>query len=95
MLRAAAIGDLGFAWQVYIEPMRYVTDRLTSFDETSHEANFTERFLPDQVRIMVSVTRTSAGCRSATQSNPRRKGEAPALVCWPTSSSAVAEQTSL
>ena len=33
--------------------MRYVTDRLTGFDETLHEANFTERFLPDEVRIIV------------------------------------------
>jgi ribosomal protein S18 acetylase RimI-like enzyme len=52
-LRAATIEDLGFAGQVYLETMRYITDRLPQFDEGQHMAKFAERFLPDEVRIVV------------------------------------------
>lgn len=54
-LRAATIKDLGFAGQVYLETMRYITDRLPQFDEGQHMARFAERFLPDEVNIVVAA----------------------------------------
>jgi GNAT superfamily N-acetyltransferase len=56
-LRAATIDDLAFAGQVYLETMRYITDRLPGFDEARHMANFAERFLPHEVRIIVEGDR--------------------------------------
>ena len=53
VLRAATIDDLGFAWQLYCETMRYITDQLPDFDHSQHMANFVQRFLPDEVRIIV------------------------------------------
>lgn len=35
-LRPANLDDLGFAGQVYLETMRYITDRLPDFDEARH-----------------------------------------------------------
>ena len=52
-LRAATIEDMGFASQVYVETMRYITDRLSDFDEARHMARFAKRFLPEEVRIIV------------------------------------------
>jgi GNAT superfamily N-acetyltransferase len=52
-LRAATIEDLAFASRLYLETMRYITDRLPDFDEARHMANFAERFLPDEVQIIV------------------------------------------
>jgi len=52
-LRAARLDDLGFATQIYLETMRYITDRLPNFDEPRHMAGFAERFLPAEVSIIV------------------------------------------
>ena len=54
-LRAATIEDLGFAGELYLETMRYITDRLPQFDEGQHMAKFAERFLPNEVRIVVAA----------------------------------------
>jgi len=55
-LRPASIEDLAFARQIYLETMRYITDRLADFDEARHVARFAERFLPEEVRIVVRDT---------------------------------------
>ena len=53
-LRAASLDDLGFAGDVYLKTMLYITDRLPDFDEGQHMARFAERFLPHEVRIIVA-----------------------------------------
>ena len=53
-LRAATIEDLHFARQLYLETMRYITDRLPDFDEARLTASLTEPFLPHEVRIIVA-----------------------------------------
>jgi GNAT superfamily N-acetyltransferase len=53
-LRAATAADLPFARDLYLGTMRYITDRLPDWDEARHVAQFTERFLLDEVRIIVS-----------------------------------------
>ena len=52
-LHAATGADLAFARRIYLETMRYVTDRLPDFDEARHVARFAERFLPEEVSIVV------------------------------------------
>ncbi len=52
-LRPARIEDLAFARQIYFETMRYITDRLPDFDAERHALRFAERFLPQEVRIVV------------------------------------------
>jgi GNAT superfamily N-acetyltransferase len=52
-LRAATSDDLAFAWQLYRQTMRYITDRLPGFDEARHRASFAERFVPEEVSIIV------------------------------------------
>jgi GNAT superfamily N-acetyltransferase len=52
-LRPAACDDLAFASGIYLETMRYVTDRLPDFDEATHMAGFADRFRPEEVRIVV------------------------------------------
>src|SRR5262245_39989053 len=56
-LRAATFDDLAFAGQRYLETMRYITDRLPGFDEARHMASFAERFLPNEVSIIVAGAR--------------------------------------
>jgi GNAT superfamily N-acetyltransferase len=53
-LRAASPADLPFARDIYLETMRYITDRLPDWDEARHVARFAERFLLDEVRIIVN-----------------------------------------
>ncbi|MFM9847973.1 MAG: GNAT family N-acetyltransferase [Hyphomicrobiaceae bacterium] len=53
-LRPATIDDLGFAWQLYRETMRYITDQLSAFNEARHMTSFAERFVPEEVRIIAS-----------------------------------------
>src|SRR5215204_5700948 len=53
-LRAATAADLPFARDLYLGTMRYITDRLPDWDEARHVAQFKERFLLDEVRIIVS-----------------------------------------
>ena len=53
-LRAASLDDLGFAGQVYLETMRYITDQLPDFDEERHMARFAERFVPHEVSMVVA-----------------------------------------
>jgi GNAT superfamily N-acetyltransferase len=52
-LRSADIEDLAFARQIYFETMRYITDQLPDFDAAQHAARFAERFLPQEVCIIV------------------------------------------
>src|SRR6266852_9515439 len=52
-LRSATAEDLPFARDIYLGAMRYITDRLPDWDEARHIANFAERFLLDEVRIIV------------------------------------------
>jgi ribosomal protein S18 acetylase RimI-like enzyme len=52
-LRAATAADLPFARDIYLGTMRYITDRLPDWDEARHIARFAERFLLDEVRIIV------------------------------------------
>ena len=53
-LRAATIDDLPSARDIYLGTMRYITDRLSDWDEARHMAQFAERFILDEVRIIVS-----------------------------------------
>jgi putative acetyltransferase len=52
-LRPATADDLPFARALYFDTMRYITDQLPGFDEAAHAARFAERFLLDEVRIVV------------------------------------------
>jgi GNAT superfamily N-acetyltransferase len=52
-LRTATSDDLAFAWQLYRETMRYITERLPDFDEARHKANFVKGFVPEEVSIIV------------------------------------------
>jgi ribosomal protein S18 acetylase RimI-like enzyme len=52
-LRPATARDLPFARNIYLVTMRYITNRLPDWDEPRHIAKFAERFLLNEVRIIV------------------------------------------
>jgi len=53
VLRPATTEDIAFARELYFGTMRYITDRLSDWNEAEQVARFAERFLLEEVRIIV------------------------------------------